>query len=87
MFRYSKSADRLELCLEPHGHFAVEPGIEARTLNTSLVTMAHQQERFPRELGSGSSGVVVGRAEKTVGKAVAFQGAHARCAVHLQMHV
>ena len=74
VFRFNAHDDRLELCLEPHGHFPVEPGLEARILNTSLINMAYKQEKFPRELGAGSSGVVVGKAEKCAGKAVAFQG-------------
>ena len=36
MFRYSQAEDRLELCLEPHGHFPVEPNVEARAKDSSL---------------------------------------------------
>ena len=36
VFRYSSSSDCLELCLEPHGHFPVESGIEDRILGTAI---------------------------------------------------
>ena len=97
MFRYSIADERLELCLEPHGHYAIEPGIESRIMNTSLINMAHRQGIFPRdlsatrsggvasavgggghvipkELGMGSHGVKIGRAEKMVGQPQVFQG-------------
>ncbi|KAH3870693.1 hypothetical protein DPMN_033884 [Dreissena polymorpha] len=36
VFRYSATEDRLELCLEPDGHFQVQPNIEARVKERSV---------------------------------------------------
>ncbi|KAK3102693.1 hypothetical protein FSP39_013188 [Pinctada imbricata] len=39
VFRYSQAEDRLELCLEPYGHFPVEPNVENRAKEPSLHSM------------------------------------------------
>ncbi len=65
VFRYNASDDRLELCLEPHGHFPVEPGIEERVLNSSLLNsdslkeLGKLQKEVEEALASGSTGIAV----------------------------
>ena len=51
VFRYSEPDDRLELCLEPYGHFQVAPGIEARVKEGS-VTDTRPEVKF------GASGAI-----------------------------
>ena len=41
MFAYNSRDDRLELCLEPHGHFAVEPNIEHKVLSAGVLPNNH----------------------------------------------
>ncbi|XP_074660293.1 deubiquitinating protein VCPIP1-like [Tubulanus polymorphus] len=64
VFRFNKTDERLELCLEPHGHFPVEPGIEDKVLKGRLLTEAAQRyitashsDEHIHTLASGSSGV------------------------------
>ena len=71
--------DRLEICLEPHGHFQVEPGIEDRVLNTSLmgslleqVKAANKPPNISQSLSAGASGVIVNQGMKT--SAIPFTG-------------
>ncbi|KAL4225382.1 Deubiquitinating protein [Mactra antiquata] len=51
VFRYTAIEDRLELCLEPYGHFPVEPNIEQRVKSAGLQT-SQDEVKF------GASGVV-----------------------------
>ncbi|XP_046335736.1 deubiquitinating protein VCPIP1-like [Haliotis rufescens] len=64
VFRYNSEADRLELCLEPHGHFQVEPDIERKVKSAAPVAEDDKEVKF------GSSGVI-SRGEKGH---VAFSG-------------
>ena len=41
MFAYNGTEDRLELCLEPHGHYAMEPNIEQKVLSASSLPKSH----------------------------------------------
>ena len=68
LFRFNAHDDRLELCLEPCGHFAIEPGIEARVNNTSLIDVMLNRKHLP----PGASGVVSGAGANT--SQSAFQG-------------
>ena len=86
VFRYNATEDRLELCLEPHGHFAIEPNLEARVLGG----MASNQPTIPptassapsasstlgqvqRDVSIGGSGVIVNKSMQPC-KQVAFTG-------------
>ena len=71
LFRFNAHDDRLELCLEPFGHFAVEPGIEARVNSSSLIDMTLNR----KHLAPGASGVVSGASAMTSRcGSTAFQG-------------
>ena len=55
VFRYSSAEDRLELCLEPYGHFPVEPNIEQKVKDSGL----HREQSTSREeVKFGSSGAI-----------------------------
>ena len=41
VFAYNATEDRLELCLEPHGHYAIEPNIEQKVLSASSLPKSH----------------------------------------------
>lgn len=84
VFRYNAEHDRLELCLEPHGHFPVEPGIEEKvlgsqsnsnTFNTMLsddsnpVTHSDKDSEMP-----GSSGVFVSKSQQILSSHIPFHG-------------
>ncbi|XP_067655119.1 deubiquitinating protein VCPIP1-like isoform X1 [Haliotis asinina] len=64
VFRYNAEDDRLELCLEPHGHFQVEPDIERKVKSAASLAEDDTEVKF------GSSGVI-SRGEKSH---VAFSG-------------
>lgn len=51
VFRYNGSEDRLELCLEPYGHFAIEPHIEQKVQEAGM----HESKE---EVKFGASGVI-----------------------------
>lgn len=51
MFRYNAQEDRLELCLEPYGHFPVEPNIEQKVQQAGM-------EGAKEEVKFGASGVI-----------------------------
>ena len=56
VFRFNAKDDRLELCLEPHGHFPVEPGIEAKVLKAELLSHSQATGATPNvKDASGSS--------------------------------
>ena len=59
----------MELCLEPHGHFAVEPGIEDRVVKSSKVqNQSHLMDNIPdsviKALQTPATGTVVNKAMK-----------------------
>lgn len=56
VFRYNGVEDRLELCLEPHGHFPVEPGIEEK-----VKTSDNRLEELSKILQTASQGVTFGQ--------------------------
>ena len=66
-FRYNQAEDRLELCLEPHGHYQVAPGIERQVTGASLLpqspssTVPTPSPAVTQAMSYGSSGVVVNR--------------------------
>ena len=78
VFRFNAADDRLELCLEPHGHFPVEPGIETRILGTSPAAPNPMLKKIaaemPKTLASGGSGVVVNRPMKFPTAYMPFSG-------------
>lgn len=51
VFRYSAKEDRLELCLEPYGHFPVEPSIEQK-VHAAGIQGSKEEVKF------GASGVI-----------------------------
>ena len=59
MFAYNGTDDRLELCLEPHGHFPMEPNIEQKILDSGSLQTSHL-------VGSGGDQAAGGR--KSFGK-------------------
>ena len=62
VFRYNSAEDRLELCLEPHGHFPVKPGIGDDVLGTSIPSTQRQiSDSLRNILASGSSDIEVNR--------------------------
>ncbi|CAH1785484.1 unnamed protein product [Owenia fusiformis] len=60
LFRYNAADSRLELCLEPHGHFPVAPGIEEHILQSPALPKPPSSDHahIGNLLASGSSGVV-----------------------------
>ncbi|XP_013409530.1 deubiquitinating protein VCIP135 [Lingula anatina] len=79
VFRYNAQDGRLELCLEPHGHFPVEPGLEDKILRGGIP----QAVRHPipaststhaATLASGGAGVVVNKPMQFPSQHVAFSG-------------
>lgn len=54
VFRYSAKEDRLELCLEPYGHFPIEPNIEQKAKATSV----EEEEEEGAEVKFGASGAI-----------------------------
>jgi len=51
VFRYTAHGDRLELCMEPYGHYPVEPHIEQKVHQSGM-------EESKDEVKFGASGVV-----------------------------
>jgi deubiquitinating protein VCIP135 len=69
VFRYNATEDRLELCLEPHGHFLVEPNIEAKVLS-----QPPEAANLKHHLNSGSQGVAINQPMQAPCPQVAFSG-------------
>lgn len=55
VFTYSAVHDRLELCLEPHGHFAVSNDIEAKIAAGQVGCTGSHHDKSSAEGASGSS--------------------------------
>lgn len=53
VFRYNAAEDRLELCLEPYGHFPVEPNIEQKVKEKGM-----EGSKETQEVKFGASGAV-----------------------------
>ena len=64
MFRYNAKEDRLELCLEPYGHFPIEPNIEQKVKDSHA-----EADHEGAAVKFGASGVIRHGAEHK-----AFQG-------------
>ena len=64
MFRYNAKEDRLELCLEPYGHFPIEPNIEQKVKDSHA-----EVDHDGAQVKFGASGVIRHGAEHK-----AFQG-------------
>lgn len=64
VFRYSAKEDRLELCLEPYGHFPIEPNIEQKVIDSNV-----EEAQEGSEVKFGASGAIRHGAEHK-----AFQG-------------
>ncbi|KAL3842550.1 hypothetical protein ACJMK2_020546 [Sinanodonta woodiana] len=56
IFRYNATEGRLELCLEPYGHFPVEPDIENKVLRNSATSALTVEEELKPHFGM--SGVI-----------------------------
>ncbi|XP_064634580.1 deubiquitinating protein VCPIP1-like isoform X2 [Lineus longissimus] len=56
VFRYTRREDRLELCLEPHGHFPIEPGIEHKVLNENTISKLGHKLTPGEDGNAGASG-------------------------------
>ena len=78
VFRYNANEDRLEICLEPHGHYPIEPGIEELITRTGMLQSQIEQMAPPdvtQSLSTGGSGVVVNKSMVfPKGKTAAFSG-------------
>jgi deubiquitinating protein VCIP135 len=53
VFRYNANEDRLELCLEPYGHFPVEPRIEEKVKAAGM-----EGSKEDTEVKFGASGAI-----------------------------
>lgn len=82
VFRYSAEHDRLELCLEPYGHFPVEPGVEEKILRKKQSTDAigtkasvedDDASLKDTEMAS-TSGVVISKSQQILASHVPFHG-------------
>jgi deubiquitinating protein VCIP135 len=56
VFRYTGIEDRLELCLEPHGHYPIEPGIEKKVLKDDAIAKLGQKLTPGEDGDIGASG-------------------------------
>lgn len=50
-FYYNAEQDRLELCVEPHGHFAIQPGMD-EVISSFTGSRSKQEGIWPHQLGS-----------------------------------
>ncbi|XP_076331190.1 deubiquitinating protein VCPIP1-like [Tachypleus tridentatus] len=73
VFRYNSHYDQLELCLEPHGHFAISEGIEERVLGQTLRVSEASPVSSVASL-PGSSGIVSTSAVPRRSAHIPFQG-------------
>ncbi|XP_070565133.1 LOW QUALITY PROTEIN: deubiquitinating protein VCPIP1-like [Ptychodera flava] len=87
-FRYNASAERIELCLEPLGHFAIAPGVDDPANLSKLAsekisavvggddgnTAQQPVESSSRRLAAGASGVINPGMSREKSSRVAFTG-------------
>lgn len=89
-FYYSAEQDRLELCIEPHGHFAIQPGMDETVsflaskqegnwqhhLSGSSRSLISSITSMSSSTGSlaGSSGVVMSKSKELLSSHKPFQG-------------
>ena len=70
VFRYNASDDRLELCLEPLGHFQVCPGVEERSKSapdwSTLAKQADKHEADAREAAAEQTANKLAELQRTL---------------------
>lgn len=78
VFVYNEREDRLELCLEPYGHFAIQPDIENSVMSGKVVGSPLPHSLTGTDTSHSASGVTFGTSGALGGKASAYTHGHQR---------